>query len=106
MAADIQTAEASMMMCTLTNTQESNSEIQAMINEVRSKAELAVGRNYSHYEATQFATQLVNGVNYFVKVKTEENNYIHIKLHKVFGGDVTFTCLVDNKAKDDEILYF
>ncbi|XP_071955509.1 cystatin-A2-like [Antedon mediterranea] len=106
MAADIQTAEASMMMCTLTNTQESNNEIQSMMNEVRCKAEQAVGRSFTHYEATQFATQLVNGVNYFVKVRTEENNYIHMKIHKVFGGDVTFTCLVDNKAKSDEILYF
>ena len=36
--------------------------------QVREPAEAKAGKSFSKFEAKSFATQVVNGVNYFVKV--------------------------------------
>ncbi|XP_071955942.1 cystatin-A2-like [Antedon mediterranea] len=80
-------------------------EIQGFIDKVREEAEKEVGRSFEKYEAKVYATQLVNGVNYFVKVNTG-SNYVHMRLYKPFQGDVSFVTFQDNKTESDELAYF
>ncbi|XP_033635711.1 cystatin-A-like [Asterias rubens] len=81
-------------------------EVQGYIDEVKLKVEEAVKRTLDTYTATVYSTQLVNGTNYFVKVDVGGNKFVHVRLHRTFGGEVTFTSCQDDKTKDDELTYF
>ncbi|XP_077977006.1 cystatin-A2-like [Glandiceps talaboti] len=86
--------------------EQATADVQELINAVRSAAEEKSGRAFGAYEAKAYSTQLVNGVNYFVKVHTGDDKYVHIRLHKAFSGTVTFSNLQDEKIETDELVYF
>ncbi|XP_033103310.1 cystatin-A2-like [Anneissia japonica] len=86
-------------------TEAATAEVQGLIDKVQAEAEKAAGRSFEKYEAKIFATQLVNGVNYFVKVDTG-SSFLHIRLHKSFQGAVTFSSIQDGKAEADDLAYF
>jgi len=59
--------------------------------------------------AISFRTQLVNGVNYFIKVRARTPKkmiFYHLKVFKSFGGSPQLIRIEGPKKQDDEIGYF
>ncbi|XP_022089943.1 cystatin-A-like [Acanthaster planci] len=81
-------------------------EVQGYADQVKSKVEEAVGRKLDRYEAKLYTTQLVNGINYFVKIDTGDGKFVHVRLHKTFQGDITFHSCQDSKSENDALEYF
>ncbi|XP_077864526.1 cystatin-B-like isoform X1 [Saccoglossus kowalevskii] len=75
---------------------------------VKVKVEEKAGKKLEVYEAKLFATQLVNGINYFVKVHIGNGEYIHVRAHKAFNQEktVSFHSIQDKKQEADELAYF
>jgi len=61
-------------------------------------------------EAISFATQVVAGVNYFIKVKylvKADTTYAHLRVYKKLGnGGIELTSVQYPKTENDPISYF
>ncbi|XP_063954440.1 cystatin-A2-like [Lytechinus pictus] len=83
--------------------------IQGLLDKVKPDAELEARRKFEELTPVAYATQLVNGVNYFIKANTGgtgDKRYVVIRLHKSFGGDVTVHSIQVDKTEADPITYF
>ena len=77
---------------------------QVLLDSVRPQLELQDGQSFSVFRGHSYRTQLVNGVNYFVKVEVAYQNsekkdtggsvglfnvqqYYHLRIYKPFGPD-------------------
>ena len=56
-------------------------------------------------ELVHYKSQLVNGNNYFIKLKNGDK-YQHIRVYRSFSGDCEYKSFQDDKTLEDEILYF
>ncbi|XP_072019497.1 cystatin-B-like [Amphiura filiformis] len=81
-------------------------ECQTYVDQVREPAEAKAGRSFSKFEAKLCATQLVNGINYFVKVDVGDNQFVHIRFHRSFQGEISFHSLQDQKSEADALVHF
>ncbi|RWS28929.1 cell cycle-regulated histone H1-binding protein-like protein [Leptotrombidium deliense] len=73
---------------------------------IRAEVENKAGKQFVEFTAINYASQLVNGVNYFIKVKVADAEHIHIRVHKAFSGELSFHSHQANKSADDSIEYF
>ena len=60
---------------------DANDEVKKMAKDMKADVEKALGETYTEFEAVKFATQIVNGTNYCIKVKVGGDKYIHMKVH-------------------------
>ena len=56
----------------LTDTKPSDEEIQEIVNSIKNKFQ-ELNYNLENFNVDSYKTQIVNGVNYFVKVETDPN---------------------------------
>ena len=70
-----------MMMCGgFGQSRPADDEVKAIATEMKPKVEQALGKTYTQFEAVSFTTQVVAGVNYKIKVKVGDEDYVHIKV--------------------------
>lgn len=82
-------------------------EVQGFLDQVRAQAEEKANRTFTDFKAVEFATQLVNGLNYFIKADTGNGKFVFVRLHKPFREDkVTFSRILDDKEGQDKLQYF
>eukprot|EP00670_Eutreptiella_braarudii_P006212 CAMPEP_0174285428 /NCGR_PEP_ID=MMETSP0809-20121228/8764_1 /TAXON_ID=73025 ORGANISM="Eutreptiella gymnastica-like, Strain CCMP1594" /NCGR_SAMPLE_ID=MMETSP0809 /ASSEMBLY_ACC=CAM_ASM_000658 /LENGTH=97 /DNA_ID=CAMNT_0015381215 /DNA_START=28 /DNA_END=321 /DNA_ORIENTATION=+ len=55
-------------------------EVSTMVVALRSATETSAGVEFAVFEPIQYSTQVVAGTNYFVKVKTDEDQYVHVRI--------------------------
>lgn len=56
-----------------------------------------------------YRTQLVNGINYFIKVRTrigQQRVYYHVKVYESFDGKRTLVAITSPMDKNAELGYF
>ncbi|XP_010591221.1 cystatin-A [Loxodonta africana] len=98
-----------MMPGGLTEAKPATPEIQQIANEVKPQLEQKTNETYKDFEAVEYKTQVVAGVNYYIKVRIGDNNYIHLKIFKSLPGEnesLTLTGYQTGKSKDDELKGF
>ncbi|KAK5584011.1 hypothetical protein RB653_005618 [Dictyostelium firmibasis] len=86
-------------------THQADKTVEDIVNSVKLSIQTKLGTNISHLKAISYKTQLVNGTNYFVKVRTE-NGFAHLRIYKPFSGSASLVSVQDGKTKDDDISYF
>jgi len=74
--------------------------------QIREELEQKSGSKYDDFTAVSYKSQLVNGVNYFIKVRVSDSQHIHIRAHKAFDGNITLHSYQLNKTVDEQISYF
>ncbi|XP_071478751.1 cystatin-A-like [Diadema antillarum] len=82
-----------------------NAEVEGYVKQMRSEAEGAAGGEFKQFIPVEFATQLVNGVNYFVKVDVGDGQFVHIRFYRPFKGETQFVKLVGDKTEKDPLEY-
>ncbi|KAL5011070.1 hypothetical protein ScPMuIL_013375 [Solemya velum] len=92
----------------LTGEKPANSDVQQITDGVRSEVEAKVGRKFEEYEAVRFRTQVVAGVNYFVKMRVATTDYIHTRIYVPLPGQggSTLTSVQTGKTEQDPIEFF
>ncbi|XP_006215810.1 cystatin-A [Vicugna pacos] len=98
-----------MMPGGLTEAKPATPEIQEIANSVKSQLEEKTNEAYEEFEAVEYKTQVVAGVNYYIKVRVGENKYIHLKIFKSLpqqNQSLTLTGYQTDKNKDDELTGF
>eukprot|EP00026_Physarum_polycephalum_P022537 Phypoly_transcript_26695.p1 GENE.Phypoly_transcript_26695~~Phypoly_transcript_26695.p1 ORF type:complete len:118 (+),score=17.76 Phypoly_transcript_26695:44-355(+) len=61
-----------------------DADATAIASHVKADVESKAGKSFGTYEPVSYATQLVNGVNYFIKVKVGDDEAVHVRAHKGF----------------------
>ncbi|XP_064473000.1 cystatin-B-like [Ornithodoros turicata] len=85
---------------------QADDDVRSICEKVRPEVESRAGKAFSQFTPLHYKTQLVNGVNYFVKVQIGESEYIHVRAHKSFQGEVTLWGHQENKSLQDELVHF
>ncbi|XP_077335804.1 cystatin-A-like isoform X2 [Lithobates pipiens] len=88
---------------------EPTEEEQAILDKVKEQYETRSGTNPGEFKAILVSTQVVAGTNYFFKVDTGEDTYIHVRVFVPLPGSDEGPTLVSfqaNKTKDDKLEYF
>eukprot|EP00276_Gloeochaete_wittrockiana_P014727 CAMPEP_0184346588 /NCGR_PEP_ID=MMETSP1089-20130417/14823_1 /TAXON_ID=38269 ORGANISM="Gloeochaete wittrockiana, Strain SAG46.84" /NCGR_SAMPLE_ID=MMETSP1089 /ASSEMBLY_ACC=CAM_ASM_000445 /LENGTH=93 /DNA_ID=CAMNT_0026677317 /DNA_START=39 /DNA_END=320 /DNA_ORIENTATION=+ len=89
----------------LKEAQPADAVAQEVIDAIKADAENQVGRQFATYQAVSYATQVVAGTNYFVKVNTGDN-FVHLRVYKDLAGATSLHSFQDNKTAEDAIAYF
>ncbi|XP_077335801.1 cystatin-A-like [Lithobates pipiens] len=88
---------------------EPTKEDQTILDEVKEQYEKQSGTNTGKFKAVLVRTQVVAGTNYFIKVETGEDKYIHVRILLPLPGSdegPTMMSFQADKTKDDELKYF
>ena len=84
---------------------EPDEAVKSVLNDIRKEVEEKAGRAFSEFTPVHYKTQLVNGVNYFIKVKIEGEEHLHIRAHKSFQGETTLHSFQDKKTAQEEVTF-
>ncbi|KAG3271346.1 cystatin-A [Ictidomys tridecemlineatus] len=93
----------------LTEAKPATEEIQQIANEVKPQLEEKTNESYEQFEAVEYKTQVVAGINYYIKVRVGDDTYIHLKVFEGLRGQnekFVLTGYQTNKSKDDELTGF
>ncbi|XP_047420715.1 cystatin-A [Sciurus carolinensis] len=93
----------------LTEAKPATPEIQEIANEVKPQLEEKTNRTYEQFEAVEYKTQVVAGINYYIKIRVGDDSYIHLKIFKGLPGqneELVLTGYQTDKSKDDELTGF
>lgn len=90
----------------LTGARPADEGIQAIADEMRGRVEEKLGRALAEYKAVSYATQVVAGVNYFIKVQVSSTECVHIRVYQDLQQHRSLTAVQDGKTLDDPITYF
>ncbi|XP_056410426.1 cystatin-B-like [Hyla sarda] len=84
-------------------------EVQGICEQVKTEVEEKHGKKYPTFQATEYKTQLVAGMNFFVKVHVGDEEYLHLRVYKTLphdGEKLSLTAVQAGKTKADEIVHF
>lgn len=84
-------------------------EIQDIADKVKPQLEEKENRKFCTFKATEYKSQLVAGMNYFIKVQVGDDDYIHIRVYESLPHENKPLALhgyQTNKTKQDELAYF
>lgn len=91
----------------LSELKNADDEIQLIVDEIK---EIFFTKFYNSetFEVDSYKTQVVNGTNYFIKIKTDKE-HVHLRVHQSLpcnSSKITYVNQQLDKTKTDEITYF
>uniref|UniRef100_A0A8C8S5V2 Cystatin A n=1 Tax=Pelusios castaneus TaxID=367368 RepID=A0A8C8S5V2_9SAUR len=95
----------------LTAPKPATKEIQEIADQVKLQLEEKENNSYPVFIATEYRSQVVAGINYFIKVciSNSNNDYIHLKVFQSLPHEnkgPTLTEYQTGKTRDDPLNYF
>jgi hypothetical protein len=60
---------------------EADANVKLIAKGMKEATEKELGKTFKKFDAVLYATQVVNGTNYIIKVHIGHRRYIHIKVH-------------------------
>ncbi|XP_073233523.1 cystatin-A-like [Porites lutea] len=88
---------------------QADAKVQKICDQVKPQAEKMAGQEFPEFKATSYKTQVVAGINYFIKVLVGGPSYVHLRVFQSLPGDgstLTLTAIKTGMTKDDPINYF
>ncbi|NXG01134.1 CYTX protein, partial [Sakesphorus luctuosus] len=77
--------------------------------QVKPQFESRENRKCPMFTAVVYRTQVVAGINYFIKVEVSKTDYVHLKVFKSLpheNQDPSLVSFQTGKTKDDPLTYF
>ncbi|KYO18431.1 cystatin-B [Alligator mississippiensis] len=84
-------------------------DTQCIVEEVKSQVEEKEGKNFDVFAAVEFKTQVVAGMNYFIKVHVGNDEFLHLRVFKSLPHEnkpLSLSSYQKCKTKHDELTYF
>ncbi|CAI5673166.1 cystatin-B [Oreochromis niloticus] len=82
---------------------DADEEIQTICDEVKCQVEEKRNEAYAVFKAVQYKSQVVQGINYDIKVHVGGSSYLHLRVWKklpCYGGEAVVTGVEDHHDKD------
>uniref|UniRef100_A0A8C3JKN1 Cystatin domain-containing protein n=1 Tax=Calidris pygmaea TaxID=425635 RepID=A0A8C3JKN1_9CHAR len=98
-----------MMTGGLSDTQPATPEIQRIADEVKPQFESKENRTCEIFKAIKYRSQVVAGVNYFIKVQVSDTDYVHLRVFEALPFEnqgLKLDGIQTGKTRDDPIDYF
>ncbi|NWY56044.1 CYTA protein, partial [Chionis minor] len=98
-----------MMPGGLTETEPATPEVQRIADEVKSQFESEDKRTCGIFNAIVYRTQVVAGINYFIKVQVSDTEYVHLRVFQSLPHEKQGPRLdgyETGKTRDDPLIYF
>uniref|UniRef100_A0A131XM09 Putative intracellular cystatin n=1 Tax=Hyalomma excavatum TaxID=257692 RepID=A0A131XM09_9ACAR len=80
--------------------------VKEICEKVRADVEAKLGTSFPEFTPLKYRTQLVNGINYFVKVHIGGGQHIHVRAHKAFQGEISFSAVQEGKTLEEPLEHF
>jgi len=80
-----------------------NEDVKKVAEAVKEAIEKNTGKTYSHYEVVAYKTQIVAGVNYFLKIKVGDADYVHAKVWAKLDRSHELTTVEGGKKESDDL---
>ncbi|KAM7180995.1 cystatin-B-like [Macrochelys suwanniensis] len=93
----------------VTGPQPATPETQQIVDEVKLQVEEKEGKKFEVFTAVEFKTQLVAGINYFIKVHVGNEEFLHLRVFKSLPHEnkpLSLSSYQSSKTKHDELTYF
>uniref|UniRef100_A0A8C3SNM6 Cystatin domain-containing protein n=1 Tax=Chelydra serpentina TaxID=8475 RepID=A0A8C3SNM6_CHESE len=93
----------------VTGPQPATPETQHIVDEVKLQVEEKEGKKFEVFTAVEFKTQLVAGINYFIKVHVGNEEFLHLRVFKSLPHEnkpLSLSSYQSSKTKHDELTYF
>ncbi|NXL30686.1 CYTB protein, partial [Glaucidium brasilianum] len=77
--------------------------------QVKPQFESRVNGTYGIFQAIVYRTQVVAGINYFIKVQVSDTDYVHLRVFQSLPHENQGPSLVSfetGKTRDDPLAYF
>ncbi|KAF2071715.1 hypothetical protein CYY_006976 [Polysphondylium violaceum] len=84
------------------DTQSATPDVKTIAFQAKAATQTKLGKNYEKFKPISYRSQIVNGINYLIKVKTNDG-YIHIKVYKSFQGTIEFKGIQEGQTSTSEI---
>ncbi|XP_025749086.1 cystatin-B-like [Callorhinus ursinus] len=98
------------MMCGApTASQPATAETQAIADQVKPQLEERENKKYATFKAVEFRSQVVAGMNYFIEVQVDDDEFVHLRVFRSLPHEnkpVALSSYQTNKARHDELAYF
>uniref|UniRef100_K7F7V4 Cystatin domain-containing protein n=1 Tax=Pelodiscus sinensis TaxID=13735 RepID=K7F7V4_PELSI len=78
-------------------------------NSVKLQVEEKEGKKFEVFNAVEFKTQLVAGINYFIKVHVGNEEFLHLRVFKSLPHEnkpLSLASYQSSKTTHDELAYF
>ncbi|GIY99825.1 cystatin domain-containing protein [Caerostris extrusa] len=85
---------------------EPDENVHQITRQVKDEVQAKTGLLFEEFVPVNYRSQLVNGTNYFIKVKHAPTQHLHLRVHRSFAGEVTLSAFQLDKKLDDELEYF
>ncbi|XP_009890913.1 PREDICTED: cystatin-A [Charadrius vociferus] len=98
-----------MMTGGLSETKPATPEVQHIANEVKAQFESKANRTCGIFNAIVYRTQVVAGINYFIKVQLSDAVYVHLKVFQSLPHEnqrLSLAGFQTGKTRDDPLTYF
>ncbi|XP_062450835.1 cystatin-A-like [Rhea pennata] len=98
-----------MMTGGLSDTEPATPEVQDIVHQVKPQFESMVNEKYGIFKAIEYRSQVVAGVNYFIKVQVSDSMYVHLRVFESLPHENQGPKLVSyqtGKTRDDPLTYF
>ncbi|XP_019371625.1 PREDICTED: cystatin-A [Gavialis gangeticus] len=89
--------------------QPATADTQRIAEEVKSQVEEKEGKNFDVFAAVEFKTQVVAGMNYFIKVHVGNDEFLHLRVFRSLPHEnvpLSLSSYQKSKTKHDELTYF
>nr|AET79741.1 cysteine protease inhibitor [Acanthamoeba castellanii] len=90
----------------LGNARPADDEVNLLVAGVKADLENKAGRTFADLKPVSYATQVVAGINYFVKIAVAEGEYIHARIYRDLQRNVSVHSVQTGKSETDELEYF
>ena len=80
-------------------------EVQAVVDKLKSQVEGQTNKTYSTFKLEKYTTQVVQGLNYKLKVQVGDGDYIHVHAHRAPSAEAepTLKEVYEGKTASDSL---
>lgn len=90
----------------LSDLRDASNEDQQLANDLRSKIEAQANKTYTTFVAVKHGAQVVAGINHFIKIQVDNNEFLHAKIYEDFQGRSSLVSVQFHKSATDALVYF
>lgn len=83
-----------------------DADVQAVCDLVRAELESRLNRKFDTFTAVLVTSQVVAGINYFVKIHLGNDEYLHARIYKHFSEGPKLHGVLHPKTKEEPLVYF
>ncbi|KAL9641443.1 hypothetical protein ABK040_013369 [Willaertia magna] len=94
-----------MMAGGLHNAQPADQEVQNVVDAVKGEVESKLNKKLNKFQAISYRSQVVAGMNYFVKVEIDDD-IVHLRIYNHFSGKTELHGVQQGKTRDEPIEFF